>query len=76
LSKAPTVTVTDRENAKKTEYTKTILIDPIGNKSAQAAELAKALGITVAPLPQGESPKPQDATLSADFIIIVGMDKK
>lgn len=65
---APGAVVLERENAKKRDYTKTILIDMTGKKGTEAEALGSKLGISVAALPQGE------ATASADFVIIVGSD--
>lgn len=65
---APGAVVVERENAKKRDYTKTILVDMTGKKGTEAGGLAAKLGISVALLPQGE------ATASADFVIIVGSD--
>ena len=62
--------VVDRDNAKKSDYEKSVLVDISGTKSAAASELAKTLGLTVSLLPQGE------ATPEADFLIILGTDKK
>lgn len=69
-AKIATADVVDRDNAKKRDYEKTVIIDVAGTKQAQVAELAKALGITVGAMPKDE------ATTSADFLIIVGLDKK
>lgn len=76
LKKIPNSVVVDKENASKKDYATTILIDAKGDKSDQAVQFAKALGISVSPLPSGESAKPQDASASASFIIILGSDKK
>ena len=62
--------VVDRDNAKNSDYEKSVLVDISGTKSAAASELAKTLGLTVSLLPQGE------ATPEADFLIILGTDKK
>jgi len=70
-TKAPGVQVVLRDNAKKQDYTKTILMDITGSKGADAAALAQSLGISVEKLPEGEN-----ASVSADFLIIVGEDKK
>lgn len=63
--------VTDRDNAKKRDYTQSLLIDVNGTKAGEATELAKTLGLQVGPLPEGEV-KP----VNADFLIILGADKK
>jgi hypothetical protein len=75
-TKVPNVVVVDRDNASRSDYTQTILVDALGGHEAEAKALAKTLGISYAPLPAGESPKPEDISLSASFIIILGTDKK
>jgi hypothetical protein len=69
-TKAANVTVVDRENAKKRDYQTSVLVDTTGKKSQEAQALGSALGVSVGKLPDGE------ATGSADFIIILGADKK
>lgn len=64
------IEVVDRDNAKSQRYTKTLLVDVSGKNTAEADQLAKKLGIALSPLPAGE------ATPAADFLIIVGADKK
>lgn len=59
--------VVDRDNAKKQDYEKSIIVDLTGTKTVQAS----ALGIEVGELPEGET-KPS----GADFLIILGADKK
>jgi len=61
--------IVDRDNAKSKDFTKSFLIDIKGTKGAQASQLATQLGLTVSPLPNGES------TPSGDFLIILGADK-
>ena len=55
------------ENAVKRDYQRTILVDMAGD-SLKAGDVAKALGIVLSDLPQGE------ATAEANFIVIVGKD--
>ncbi len=62
--------VVDHDNAKRQDYAKTLLVDVTGTMSTEAAQVAQVLGISVANLPAGE------ATPAADFLIIVGEDKK
>jgi hypothetical protein len=62
--------VLDRDNAKRKDYANSILVDIKGTKSAQAAQIAADLGLTVAPIPVDES------TPSGDFLVILGTDKK
>lgn len=69
-TKVPEVTVVDRDNAAKSGYLKTIIVDVTQSKSIEVAKLAERLGIEVAPLPKDE------ATPAADFLIILGVDKK
>lgn len=61
--------VADRDNAKKSNYEKTILVDSTGKRASEAQSIATSLGISVSPLPAGE------ATPSGDFVIIIGVDK-
>lgn len=68
--KAPQLTVSDRDNAKRSDYDRSILVDVSGTKASVAQSLANALGLTVGQLPSGE------ATTSSDFLIILGADKK
>lgn len=67
----PQAVVVDRDNAKKQDYQKTILVDLSGTKREESKQLATMLGIDVGNLPSGET-KPE----GADFLIIVGADKK
>lgn len=62
--------VLDRDNAVRKDYEHSILVDISGTKSAQAAQIATELGLTVAPIPVDES------TPSGDFLVILGTDKK
>jgi len=68
-AKVPSVKVLDKDNAKKNDYTKSILIDVKGDKGTQAAQLATELNLTVSALPSGE------ATPASDFLVILGTDK-
>jgi len=60
--------VTGRENAARSDYEKTILVDVAGDKADLAGQFALKLGIETGILPEGES-APQ-----ADFLIILGSD--
>ncbi|OGG31364.1 hypothetical protein A3A63_02265 [Candidatus Gottesmanbacteria bacterium RIFCSPLOWO2_01_FULL_46_9] len=62
--------IIDKDNAKRRDYEKSIIIDIKGNKAAQAAQIAKDVSIIVGSMPEGES------TPSADFLVILGTDKK
>lgn len=61
------ITVTAKQNASKTTYTKTMVIDLTGTQSAAATQLAQILGGEVSTLPAGET-KPKDA----DILVILG----
>lgn len=63
------VTVTDRENAARDDYAKTIVVDLTGKHTQDAADVAAAIGGTVGKLPDGET-----ATKSADILVILGSD--
>lgn len=63
--------IVDRDNAAKRDYKTSMIVDLTGTNSAAVAELAKALGMEVGTLPAGES-KPT----GAEFLIILGEDKK
>lgn len=67
----PNAVVTDRDNAKKRDYQKTLVVDLSGTKSAETAEIAKTLGVTAGSLPDGEI-----RPANVDFLIILGEDKK
>ncbi len=64
--KLTNVEVVLKENAKKNDYTKTLVIDLNGNKKDEAIQLAKVLGGEVASLPNNET-KPD-----ADLLVIIG----
>jgi len=63
----PTVTVVVKENASKSTYDKTIVVDVTGKQSAAAHQIASLLGGEVGPLPTGEE-KPA----SGEIIVILG----
>lgn len=69
-TKVPQLNVINQGNAKKSDYSKTILVDVSGDKGQLATQIGQILGISVGSLPNGE------ATPSADFLIIVGNDKQ
>ncbi len=62
--------VTDRQNAANKDYTTTIVVDVRGDKGTTAQQIATAIGAAVGPLPSDEQAP------NADFLIIVGADKK
>ncbi len=67
--KAPSLTISARGNAKKTDYAKSMLIDTSGTRLAEAKVLASSLGIPVGVLPEGEIPA------TTDYLILLGNDK-
>lgn len=68
--KAPDLTIVGRENAKRSDYDKSVLVDVKGTRSVLTSQLARALDITIDTLPKGE------ATPAADFLIVLGSDKQ
>jgi len=68
-SKVPNADVVNLDNAKNSDFTKSFLVDVTGTNAAEASQLAAQLGLTVSPMPTGES------TPSSDFLIILGSDK-
>lgn len=62
------VDVVSRENAKKRDYTKTIVVDLTGNNKDMVQTMAKVAKGSVGSLPEGEL-KPQ-----ADVLIIIGTE--
>ena len=63
--------IIERNNAKKTDYDKTLLIDIGNDQTEKAQNLSTLLGISLNSLPIGET-----TSTSADFAIIVGTDKE
>lgn len=73
-SKTENTEIIIRDNAKKKDYEKTIVVDLTGESGVAANSMAKLVNGSVAPLPSGEI-KPVTATgQSPDMIIIVGKD--
>lgn len=68
--KVPNSRVLDRDNAKKQDYSASLLIDVAGTRQEEASQLAASLGLTISTLPSGE------AAPASDFLIILGSDKK
>jgi len=65
------ITVVDRENAKDKTQKETLVFDLTGTNAGAVSQLAERMGMKVGTtIPQGE-PKPD-----ADFLIIIGADKK
>ena len=69
--KMPDLEIAAREDANKKDYAQTMVVDLSGKNKDQADQIAKAISAEVSSLPAGES-KPE----GADFLIIVGNDKK
>lgn len=63
--KIANVEITTKENASKSDYSKTIVVDLSGNMAEQAKTIADALGGEVGSMPDGET-KP-----NADILVIV-----
>lgn len=66
-NKVTNVQITTTENAKRTNYDKTYIVDLTGSKATEASQLATLLNGTVTTLPAGEV-KPT----GADLLVIVG----
>ncbi len=69
--KATNVIVTTKQNAQKTDYTKTTVVDLTGKYSEVAGQLATLVNGQVGALPDGEK-KPADP--STIFLVILGTD--
>ncbi len=63
------VDVVDRSNAARSDYQKTLVVDLKGQDSQEASHIATDLGGSVGKLPAGEQ-----ATASADILVILGRD--
>jgi hypothetical protein len=66
----PSVSVNERGNAVKRDYSSTIIVDVKGTKSAEVTQIAQRLGIQTGTLPAGE------VTTTADFLVIIGSDRQ
>lgn len=62
------ITVTDRDNAQKQDYDKTVVVDLTSKNAAKAKAVASDVGGSVGKLPSGET-KPD-----ADILVILGAD--
>ncbi len=71
VAKVPGAAVTERGNAAKRDYPSSFIVDVTGKKSTELQTIASALGIAPGSLPAGE-PQPS----GADFLVIIGADKK
>jgi hypothetical protein len=63
--------ITQKSNAAKSDYQKSLVIDLNGNNTSTAQQMASLIGGDVSAIPQGEV-KPTDAT--TDLLIILGKD--
>lgn len=71
LAKAmPKATIVSKVNAAKSDYDKTIMVDLSGESSVLAVQIARALGVELVDLPEGEG-----VDVEANFLLIVGMDQ-
>lgn len=61
--------VVAKENAVKTDYAVTVVVDLSGNQSVRAAQLAGKLGVSVEALPEDETAP------DADILVILGSDR-
>lgn len=69
-NKVTNVDVTVTDNAKKSDYAKTIVIDVAGSKADVTTQLATLIGGTVGKLPEGEVLPGE----TVDFLVILGKD--
>lgn len=69
-TKFPQASVIERGNAVLHTYDKTVIIDVKGTRTADATNIAQALGIQIGTMPLDEPPP------KTDFLIILGNDKK
>lgn len=65
----PNIEVVAKENAKKNDYTKTVVVDLLGNQKVLAENIAKILGGTMSSLPEGES-----SPSNTDLVVIIGKE--
>jgi cell division septation protein DedD len=70
LAKYPLAQVTETGNAANRNTASTLLVDVKGSSAGTALQIAQALGIQIGTLPPGETAP------AADFLIIIGADKK
>jgi len=74
VAKVQNAQIVDTDNAKKRNYEKSLLVDITGANASAAAALSRTLGIATSSLPAGESVPAPVASVSADFLIILGKD--
>jgi hypothetical protein len=70
LAKYPLAQVVETGNAVNRNTASTLLVDVKGTQAGTALQISQALGISVGSLPLGETAP------AADFLIIIGADKK
>lgn len=68
---APESVAVDNEAAGRNDYTKSIIVDVVGDKPAEAQVLAQKLRLNISELPAGEYRPPA----GVDFLIILGKDR-
>lgn len=66
--KVQNIDVVIKDNAAKSDYTKTLVVDLSGNNKTTADSIAKAMNATVGSLPDGETKQ------AADIEVIIGSD--
>jgi hypothetical protein len=69
-SKLSNIEIVDKNNAKKRDYEKTLIIDLTSKNKDEVEKISKAIGAEISTLPAGET-KPVDA----DVLVIIGKDK-
>jgi DNA-binding transcriptional MerR regulator len=68
---SPKSVVVDNENAGRSDYAKSIIVDVVGTKKEEAQALAYKLRLIVSELPAGEFRPPA----GVDFLVILGKDR-
>lgn len=71
--KVTNIEVVAKENAKKNDYARTLVIDLTGIKANEATQLAQFFKGEVSPLPAGEV-KPEVSGQTIDMLVIIGKD--
>ena len=67
----PKSVVVDNEDAARSDYKKSLLVDVVGDKKDEAQALAYKLRLTISDLPAGEFRPPA----GVDFLVILGRDR-
>lgn len=68
--KVTKITISKQVNANRSDYAKTLIVDPSGKFSALAKDIASALNAVVGSLPNGEV-QPADS----DIVVLIGRDQ-